>query len=223
GWRNRVEAEGRERGTLAQYRQHVSLHIAPRIGKMKLASLTPTRVETFRDDLVANLSRPMARKVLTSLKSLLKVAKHAHVVADVSVGRSKRAERKLEVGRDIPTPAEIKRIIEAAKDKARMHALLLTAALCGLRASALRGLRWADVDLKKAAELHVRQRADRYNVIGAPKSASSTRAVPLPPEVVAALKVWKLACPKGELDLVFPTGTGAIMYHRSMLDTLAPV
>ncbi|HKF11116.1 MAG TPA: hypothetical protein VKB89_20715 [Xanthobacteraceae bacterium] len=69
-------------------------------------------------------------------------------------------------------------------------------------------MRWADVDLKKAAELHVRQRADRYNVIGAPKSASSTRAVPLPPEVVAALKVWRLACPKGELDLVFPTGTG---------------
>src|SRR5262249_8231393 len=109
------------------------------------------------------------------------------------------------------------------KDKARMHALLLTAALCGLRASELRGLRWADVDLKKAAELHVRQRADRYNVIGAPKSASSTRAVPLPPEVVAALKVWRLACPKGELDLIFPTGTGAIMSPRSLLDTLPPV
>jgi len=221
-WLNRVEAEGRERGTLAQYRQHVSLHIAPRIGKMKLASLTPTRVETFRDDLVANLSRPMARKVLTSLKSLLKTAKHAHVAADVSVGRSKRSERKLEVGRDIPTPAEVRRLVDAAKDDARMRALLLTAALCGLRASELRGLRWADINLK-GGELQVRQRADRYNNIGAPKSASSTRTIPLAPEVEAALKVWKLACPKGELDLVFPTRPGAIMYHRSMLDSLAPV
>jgi integrase len=221
-WIKRVEAEGRERGTLAQYRQHVKLHIAPRIGGYKLAHLTPPKVETFRDDLLASLSRPMARKVLTSLKSLLKVAKHAHVAADVSVGRSKRSERKLEVGRDIPTPAEVKRLIDAAKDDARMRALLLTAALCGLRASELRGLRWADVDLK-ASELHVRQRADRYNIIGPPKSASSVRTIPLAPEVVAALKVWKLACPKGELDLVFPTGTGAIMYHRSMLDSLAPV
>jgi integrase len=225
-WIKRVEAEGRERGTLAQYRQHVKLHIAPRIGKYKLAHLTPPRVEAFRDDLLkpkaeGGLSRPMARKVMTSLKSLLKAAKHAHVVADVSVGRSKRSERKLEVGRDIPAPAEIKRLIDAAKDDARMRALLLTAALCGLRASELRGLRWADVDLK-AAELHVRQRADRYNVIGAPKSASSTRTIPLAPEAVAALKVWKLACPKGELDLVFPTRTGAIMYHRSMLDSIAP-
>jgi integrase len=221
-WLNRVEAEGRERGTLAQYRQHVNLHIAPRIGRYKLAHLTPARVESFRDDLLANLSRPMARKVLTSFKSLLKAGKHAHIAADVSVGRSKRSERKLEVGRDIPTPAEVKRLVEAAKDNARMRALLLTVALCGLRASELRGLRWADSNLK-AGELHVRQRADRYNIIGAPKSVSSTRTIPLAPEVVAALKVWKLACPKGELDLVFPTSTGAIMYHRSMLDSLTPV
>src|SRR5262245_16477291 len=222
-WLNRVEADGRERGTLAQYRQHVVLHIAPRIGRVKLAHLTPARVEGFRDDLLAALSRPMARKVLTSLKSLLKASKHAHVAADVSVGRSKRAERRLEVGRDIPTPAEVKRIIAAAaKANPRMNALLLTAALCGLRASELRGLRWSDVDLK-GGELHVLQRADRYNAIGQPKSASSTRTVPLPPEVVGALKVWRLACPKGELDLVFPSAVGTIQYHRDMLDTLAPV
>jgi len=221
-WLHRVEAEGRERGTLAQYRQHVKLHIAPRVGRYKLAHLTPGKVEAFRDDLVANLSRPMARKVLTSFKSLLKAAKHAHVAADASVGWSKRSERKLEVGRDIPTPAEINRLVAAAKDDARMRALLLTAALCGLRASELRGLRWADIDLK-TTELHVRQRADRYNTIGVPKSASGTRTVPLAPEGVTALKVWKLACPKGEQDLVFPTGTGAIMYHRSMLDSLTPV
>jgi integrase len=221
-WVKRVEAEGRERGTLAQYRQHIALHIVPRIGKLKLADLTPNRIEAFRDDLLAKLSRPMARKVLTSVKSLLRAAKHAHVADDVSVGRSKRSERKLEVGRDIPTPAEVKRLVDAAANNARMRALLLTTALCGLRASELRGLRWADVDLK-TSELHVRQRADRYNSIGAPKSASSTRAIPLAPEVVAALKVWKLACPKAELDLVFPTVSGAVMQHKSMLESLTPV
>ena len=206
GWIKRVEAEGRERGTIKQYREHANLHIVPRIGRLKLAHLTPARVEAFRDDLLANLSRPLARKVLTSFKSMLKVAKHAHVAADVSIKRGKRSERKLEVGRDIPATGEIKRLIGAANDL-RRRTLLLTAALTGLRASELRGLRWVDVDLK-AGELHVRQRADRYNAIGAPKSASGVRTVPLAPEVLSALKEWKLACPKGEADLVFPTASG---------------
>jgi integrase len=218
-WLSRVAAEGRERGTLAQYRQHVNLHIVPRIGNVKLAHLTSAMVETFRDDALANLSRPMARKVLTSVKSLLKVSKYGHVAADVKVGTSKRT-RKLEPGRDIPLPAEVKRLIDAAKDE-RRRALLLTAALTGLRASELRGLRWSDIDLK-ASELHVRQRADRYNAIGAPKSSAGVRTIPLAPDVLSALKVWRLACPKGERGLVFPTTTGAIMFHRSMLDSLTP-
>jgi integrase len=221
-WCKRVAAEGRERGTLAQYRQHVTLHINPRIGELKLAYLTPTRVEAFRDSLLSDLSRPMARKVMTSLKSLLKVAKHAHTADGVSIGSSRRLERKLEVGRDIPAPAEVRRLIQATADNPRMRALLLTVTLCGPRASELRGLRWFDVDLK-AEELHVRQRADRYNVIGAPKSASGTRTIPLAPELVAALRIWKLACPKAELDLVFPTRSGAIMRHGKLLASLAPV
>jgi integrase len=219
-WVKRVEAEGRERATVRQYRQHVDLHIAPRIGRLKLAHLTPTKVEAFRDDLLANLSRPLARKVLTSLKSLLKVAKYAHVAAVVSIGKGKR-ERKLEIGRDIPTPTEIKRLIEGAKDTKR-RTLFLTAALTGLRASELRGLRWTDVDLK-AGELHVRQRADRYNAIGQPKTDSSVRTIPLAPDLLSALKEWKLACPKGERGLVFPSSTGQTEHHANMLRSLAPV
>ena len=221
-WIRRIEADGRERTTVRQYRQHVDLHIGPRIGTIKLADLTSKKIENFRDDMLAHLSRPLARKVLTSLKSLLKVAKHAHLAADVSIGRGKRGEQKLEVGRDIPTPAEIKRLIDAAGTDGKRRALLLTVALTGLRASELRGLRWSDVDLK-AGELHVRQRADRYCVIGAPKSDSSVRTIPLAPDVLTALKEWRLACPKGEAGLVFPSSTGQIEHHANMLRSLRPV
>ena len=58
--------------------------------------------------------------------------------------------------------------------------------------------------------LHVHQRADRYQQIGAPKSAAGERAVPVPGATLACLREWKLACPKGPLDLVFPTGTGTV-------------
>lgn len=224
-WIKRVEAEERERTTIRQYRQHVNLHIAPRLGKFKLAQLTPAKVEAFRDDLLANLSRPMARKVLTSLKSLLKVNKMGHVADDVSIASDNGRKRKLEAGLDFPSNAEVQRLIttaEAHDDKGKRHALLLTAALTGLRASELRGLRWSDVDLK-AEELHVRQRADRYSEIGAPKSKAGTRSIPIAPELLSALKRWKLACPKSDNGLVFPTKTGHIEHHANMLRSLAPV
>jgi integrase len=233
-WIKRVEANGMrgdgpaERSTVRQYRQHVKHHMMPRIGKLKLAKLTKKDIENFRDGLLEQdgdkvMSRAMANKVMTSFKSLLKVAGLGHVAADVTIGKKKRAEHQLEIGVDIPEPGEIKRLIDAAKDYVRLRALLLTAALTGLRASELRGLRWNDVDLKAAEELHVRQRADRYNVIGAPKTKESRRTIPLAPDLLLALKQWRLACPKSDANLVFPTSTGAIEHHKNMLRSLAPI
>jgi integrase len=93
---------------------------------------------------------------------------------------------------------------------------LLTAIFTGLRASELRGLRWKDLDLGRG-EVHVRQRADRYCTIGALKSEAGERTVPLPPMVVNTLREWKLACPKGDLDLVFPNGSGNVDDHASII------
>ena len=225
-WLKRVEANARERGTLKTYREHVNVHILPRIGKLKLAKLTKGHIEHFRDGLISGvgdhrkLSRPMAAKVLRSLKSMLKVVGCSHLGDGVRVEISKRSKPKLEAGRDIPTPQEIARLVKAAKGKLRV--LLMTAATAGLRSSELRGLRWHDVDLK-AGELHVHQRADAWNTIGSPKSDGSRRMVPLGQELLLALKEWKLACPKGELDLVFPTKAGAVQHHQNMLQSLEPV
>lgn len=221
-WIKRVEADGAERSTIRQYRQHINLHILPLIGgKTTLSELTTASGEQLRDKLLEKLSRPLARKVLTSYKSILKANKHAHVAGDIAIKRSPRDKRILEVGRDIPTPNEIKRMIRAAKGSKR-YALLLVTGLTGLRASELRGLRWRDVDLK-AAELHVRQRADRFNAIGHPKSRAGIRSIPLAPEALNALKEWKLACPKGEADLVFPTAEGQVEHHKNILRSLEPI
>lgn len=224
-WITKVEANARERSTSRQYRQHINLHILPRIGAVKLAKLQKGHVEAFRDSLISGdnaLSRPMAHKVLRSLKSMLKVVKCSHLADDVKVEIDKRKKRKLEVGRDIPTTEEVGRMVKAATEP-KLRALLMMATTTGLRASELRGLRWSDVDLLNARELHVRQRADRWNKIGPPKSEASRRTIPLGPELILALKEWKLACPKGEHDLVFPTSTGAIEHHKNMLKSLGPV
>jgi len=52
--------------------------------------------------------------------------------------------------------------------------------------------------------------------MGSPKSKAGTRDVPLAPMVVNTLRQWRLACPKTELGLVFPTGRGRVVGHSSM-------
>ena len=72
------------------------------------------------------------------------------------------------------------------------------------------------MDLKRS-EIHVRQRADRHNKIGPPKSEAGERTIPLPPMVVNALREWKLACPKGDLGLVFPNGRGRVENYSNIV------
>jgi integrase len=226
-WMERGENAGLERSTLAAYRSHVELHIGPFIGRTKLNRLTVPGVQAFAQQLRDNDRSPaLVRKVLASLTGIVDdaigegIATHNPVRDSAPHRRSKRHGKatardvkRLEVGVDIPSPAEVRAILTAAAGWLRPF--LMVAAMTGLRASELRGLAWVDVDLVKGI-LTVRQRADRWGVMGEPKSAAGRRTIPLPPSVVTALKEWKLACPlyrerkdgPGKLWLVFPNSVG---------------
>jgi integrase len=216
-WLAFVDGEGREATTRKQYEEHARLHILPRIGREKLASLTMPRIEALRDDLLRNLSRPMAKKVLTSLKSILKDAMRRgdvaqNVARDVSIKMASRDKRKLKIGVDIPSADEIRNLLSAS---GALRPALLVAALTGLRSSELRGLTWTDVDFTQGV-LHVRQRADRFNAMGRPKSEAGERSIPIGPMVVNTLREWKLACPKGAGDLVFPDARGGVLPYQTL-------
>ena len=236
-WLAACEGRDLERATLDAYRQHLRLHIEPYLGTLKLSQLSAPMVREFEERLARGdapngaeaepRSPAMVKKVRVSLSSLLSDAQERglvsrNVVRDLRRSRHRGAERraekrqkgKLKIGVDIPTREEIKAIVGAAEG--RWRPLLLTAIFTGLRASELRGLRWEDVDLEKR-ELHVRQRADRYGAIGNPKSESGERTVPLTPIVANTLREWKLACPKGAMGLVFPSGAGHIEHHANIL------
>ena len=47
--------------------------------------------------------------------------------------------------------------------------------------------------------------------------------IPLGPWSSNTLREWKLACPKGDLGLVFPTARGRIEHHKNIVRALAPV
>jgi len=221
-WLARAKAERLERATIDTYRQYLTFHIEPFIGSVRLSRFTAPAARAFEDQLRNEGRSPfMVRRVMRTLGSILADAQERGLIVR-NVARELKAQRrgrgserkadqrqrgKLKVGVDIPTPEEIRAIV--AEAKGRWHPLLITAILTGLRASELRGLRWQDVDLK-ARTLHVRQRADRFNAIGPPKSEAGERTIPLPPIVVSALREWQPSCPAGEAGLVFPSGAGKV-------------
>jgi integrase len=246
-WIRSGEANQLERATLDEYRRHLKMHINPYVGNVKLSKLTAPMVMDLRNKLREGAAAPgeetgtkrspaMVKKIISSLSSIVADAQEAGLIAQNVVrgitGRKKRNKasqrRKLKVGVDIPTPEEIKAIIGKLEDPWRP--LIVTAVFTGLRASELRGLRWSDVDLKKA-EVHVHQRADRYNEIAAPKSEAGERTVPLPQTVANILREWKLVCPKAdtgrtdrngaaikELRYVFPNGAGRVENHGNIIN-----
>jgi integrase len=228
-----MDAEDRlERATVESYRQHLADHIIPYIGVMKLSQLTVPAVREFMDRLRADgRSAAMIKRVVGDLSAIVSDAQERGLVAQNvvrSLSRRKKqreAERRqrarLKVGVDIPAPEEIRAIVTHLNR--RWRPLIITAIFTGLRASELRGLQWSDVDFKRG-EIHVRQRADRFNTIGKPKSASGQRTVPMPPILVNTLREWKMACPKSKFELVFPNGAGQIENHANIVQRgLAPV
>lgn len=225
-WLRSGDAAGLERTTIDQRKQHLNLHIVPLAGSVKLTKVTAPWLRSFQDELrEKGRSAAMVKRVTISLGSILADAQGRGLVVrnavhELSKARSgtksseKRAKAKLRVGVDIPTNGETKAILDAATG--RYRPLLVTMIFTGIRSSEARGLRWDDVDLKKAL-LHVRQRADRYGDMGMPKSEAGQRTVPLPPMVINTLKEWKLACPASETGLVFPNQSGNIEDHQNML------
>lgn len=221
-WIKRGERENLETSTLASYEQHVRLHILPLCGDKKLSQITRPIVEGWRDQLMEKLSRPMASRVLRSLSAIVSEAQSRghvaqNVVAGVKVRRAKREKPKIV----IPTKAELKAILEAAKASLEpmAHPLALIVIFAGLRASELRGLPWRCINLK-AGTVTVDQRADLKNQIGSPKSEAGYRSIPLPASAIAALKAWKLACPPTDQDLVFPSIAKRVMTYRYMSHNL---
>jgi integrase len=226
-WLATAEQDGLERATIAEYRRHLDQYISPRLGHVRLSRLSTPMVRSFVDKLMADgKSSDLAQRLKRSLGTMLADAQERGKVARNVVRDTKRRRRregrqdrgsKLKIGENIPTPAEIRSILEAAQGRARIF--LMVAVFTGLRASELRGLRWADIDFRRG-ELHVRQRADRFHQIGPPKSKAGERTVPIPPKVLAALREWKLACPRGKLNLVFPTGIGTIESHPNLVERI---
>jgi len=217
-WLRRCEIEQLERATMHSYRGHVRNHIEPKIGHLLLEDLSAPDVREFLDGMLESSTRAMAKKCLTSLRSIISEAQQRglvqhNVARDVKLRRSDRHDPE----RVFPTKDEIKALIANVSE--RHKPLLMTALLTGMRMSEIRGLSWSAVDFERGV-ITVRERADRYCELGNTKSRSGRRTIPMGPQLASTLKAWKAVCPKGELDLVFPNGAGNIETHSNIYNRI---
>ncbi len=220
-WIERCQAKKLEAMTIKGYEEHVDLHIVPLIGAKKLVDLTVPAVNAFADELVkAGRSAEMIKKVIRSLGAIFREARRRGLsnVAP-TVGLDLDLPERDDPRPVIPTKPELQAIIAGASARTSRlwRALVLVATFCGLRASELRGLRWVDVDFE-GRMINVAQRADASHNIGKLKSKAAYRSLRLAPLVLNALREWKLTCPKGDLDLVFPNGRGKVESYANLID-----
>jgi integrase len=217
-WMRRCELEKLERATLHSYRGHVKNHIEPKIGYLLLTELSAVHVRDFLDRMLVDSTRAMAKKCLTTLRSIISAAQERgfvqhNVARDVKLRRSERHDPN----RVFPTKDEIRGLIVNASP--RHQPLIMTALFTGMRMSELRGLTWGAVDFERSM-VTVRQRADRYCDMGNTKSKSGRREIPMGSVLAKVLKEWKHACPASDLDLVFPNGVGNVETHSNIYNRI---
>jgi integrase len=216
-WLQRCQDKRLEPMTVKGYEEHCNLHIYPFIGTKKLSELTVPAVNAFADQLTAEGRSPeMVRRVIRSLGSIFRDARRrGHSNVDPTHGLKLDLPERDDPRPVIPTKAELQALVAVAAG--RWRPLVLVGMFCGLRASELRGLRWSDVDFE-TREVKISQRADASHRIGKLKSKAAYRSIPCPPIVINTLREWRLQCPKGDLGLVFPNGSGKVESYANIIE-----
>jgi len=205
--------------TRRDYECNLRLYIVPYFAGIKIRNITPDMVETFRSVLVdRGVGRRTVNKCHTLLSTMLRYAlRHRWLnynpAAEIRKLRDGPNHRDRPLDENVLMPGEVWQLIKAADE--RWRAIFLTAVSTGLRQGELFGLRWSDIDWT-AKQIHVR-RQYTYRRFCELKTRYSRRRVGLSDELIAELKRWKLRCPKGEHDLVFPTGAGNPENHSNLL------
>ncbi len=175
----------RER-TLDEYERQLDREILPRLGRRRLADLSPADVQVFHDALA---ERPvLANRTLDLLSSAWFWAEKRGLVSGPNpcrhVDRNEEQPRARhltheELGR---LGDALSRLTAARKVPRRVAALVRLIALTGCRPGEVKGLAWADADLGRNV-LHLRdaKTGDRDVWLSEPakKSLESVRAIPV--------------------------------------------
>lgn len=228
--------------TMRNYSDIVRVHLVPALGHVPLSLLSAQAIQGYmshklqgrRSDRGEWAERPLSpasvHKHYRVLREALGHAVRWGVLArNPAVMADPPKPRRREVG--VWDEEQVRLFLAAAKRTSRYHSLYLTAILTGMRAGELAGLSWQAVDLTVGVA-SVRQtfyRLGGQQIVKAPKTAASRRAIALPAAVVEALRAVRadqeenrrlLGADYHDQDLVFcqPDGKPLHMHNVARRD-----
>jgi len=195
--------------TVASYRKNVRLHIAPRIGAVPLASLTPVRLDALYRELEASgradrrkgegLSPRTVRYIHTTISSALRDAVDAGLLPRNPAAKAHPPTAKQAASPEMHpwTAAQLGVFLGWSREHSELHTAWHVLAMTGMRRGELLALRWRDVNLD-AGTMTVRRSAGIVRVKGqgarieeGPTKTNKPRVIDIDPGTVAVLRTWK--------------------------------
>ena len=192
------------------YEGQLRLHILPTFGDLELGQITPSRVRTWRADLLT-AGMPGVSTVSKCYRLVHAVfataVEDGLVVRNPCVVKGASAERPAE--RPVATIAQVFAIADTIAPELRAAVLLAT--FCGLRLGEVRALRQRHVDLLHRTvrvEEQYQELADGTLVLGPPKTDAGVRTIAIPQVIVPDLEHHLATVKLGDGGLLFSTSSG---------------
>lgn len=207
-YQNQVETKKRPK-TAKYYKDIREIHLDPYFGEIKVGRIDFALIEKYMACKLkeGGLNKDSINKTVTTLGTILKYAVRRKFIESNPVPNVERfrkgADEVVEKKRFL-FPKEIQILLK--NEDPKWGPIILTTVLTGMRESEVLALQWEDVDFNQG-QINVRrtlQGGKFYN----PKTKTSYRRIDIDPQLITELKKWKLRCPKGEHDLVFPDSEG---------------
>jgi integrase len=198
--------------TFLSYQDIIERLLDPTWGHLRLSNLTTGNLQRYVSERLKTVS---PKTVINEIVVIKEMFKHAYRWGYIWRNPAEHLERPKLIRPEIEilNPEEVDKLLAKASNHYRLA--FQTCVLTGLRAGELWGLRWSDIDWN-SWQLHIRQSLWKGQ-FQTPKSKYSVRRVDIPEQLAHELKKWKLASPKNEQDLAFPSPEGKPTCHDNMI------
>lgn len=179
--------------------------LVPMLGEIKTSELTTARIRAWHRELTALSGQYTANRAKSHLISILALNEEDFRVRAPSMPRG-LGRNRVKTKKVILTPAEIGKLVEAARTDPEHGLYYAFPFLAGTRPSEQLGLLWDDVDFDaNLIRIHRIQERDG-SLTNMTKTEAGTREIPMSGVLRAMLLDWRVRCPRRgkELHRVFP-------------------